>query len=111
MNAELLGRLIGMTRGYLVVTDFDRAAIEAASNEHVAMRTPITPDTLTAAGWVVVYKGISGDIYQCPTSKRIEIGIFDDESTFYLGRRGGVIPVPTNMCDLGELVRLLGGAQ
>lgn len=87
------------------------AACRSARAEIEAMRQPITPDTLTAAGWVVVYKGISGDIYQCPTSKRIEIGIFDDESTFYLGRRGGVIPVPTNMCDLGELVRLLGGAQ
>lgn len=85
--------------------------IAAARAELAEMRTPITPETLTSAGWVVVYKGISGDIYQCPTDKRIEVGLFDGEGTFYLGRRGGVIPVPTNMHDLGELVRLLGGAK
>jgi hypothetical protein len=113
MNAEhieeLLANALVDLDEYVSGGNGDVLAIARAEIE--AMRTPITPDTLTAAGWVVVYKGISGDIYQCPTSKRIEIGIFDDESTFYLGRRGGVIPVPTNMYDLGELVRLLGGAQ
>lgn len=107
MNAEELEHLIGEygdASHHIGVSN-----IAAARAELAAMRTPITPEALTAAGWTVTYKGISGDIYQCPTNKRIEIGIFDDESTFYLGRRGGVIPVPTNMHDLGELVRLIGG--
>lgn len=82
-------------------------AVHAIENAFIAMRQPITAEALTAEGWSKVgwIFTLGGDGW---FSMRYDID--DKRWEFAIGRPGrAIIASPTNMYDLGELVRLLGG--
>jgi len=111
MTPEQLDELLAIAdRGaYLAPSDpsagFDARA--AASSDLAAMRQPITAEALTAAGWVEQSTGMyrRGPVFVewMPNMPPIVVVVMSDQSE--------IVPWPTNMYDLAELVRLLGGGK
>jgi hypothetical protein len=103
-------------------TDFALAKkdINAARATLAAMRTPITAEALVQAGWTRVYVSSSAlwfsaarrAIYATAGYPGFEISIWEDGETelYYKTAKncGSTLPMPSNMHDLSELVRLLG---
>ena len=85
------------------------------------MRQPITTESLRAVGWKEIYQSSntlmfkqSGRvIYAIAGRPRFEISFWQDgETEMYCGfgkNVGYTVPMPSNMYDLAQLVRLLSG--
>lgn len=89
----------------------------AAASELFAMRQPITAEALKADGWRLDYEiaskgNFTGRKLFVFGNRLIGVSIWDDgDACLYYKGNGGYLPMPmpTNMHDLRELVRLLGG--
>ena len=85
------------------------------------MRQPITTESLRAVGWKEIYQSSNTlmfkqsvrVIYAIAGRPRFEISFWQDgETEMYCGfgkNVGYTVPMPSNMYDLAQLVRLLSG--
>lgn len=90
-----------------------RDAIDALRVDLYRMRQPITAEALTADGWRLDYEiaskgNFTGRKLFVFGDRLIGVSIWDDgDSCLYYKGNGDYIPMPSNMYDLRELVRLL----
>lgn len=91
-----------------------RDAIDALRVDLYRMRQPITAEALREDGWAERWKWFLLDgrfrMFWSDDDNRweFEVGRVSDSGTFM---HGVIIASPSNMHDLRELVRLLGGAK
>lgn len=113
MKDEALNDLANLVESHLNLmpsrAEWSHASLKVAREELAAMRTPVTAAALIAGGWECVYSGRSGRTWRQSHNSKLEIGFWDDGNVVYFDGRGDVIPFPSNMHDLNELARLLGG--
>lgn len=93
--------------------DCEMKAIDAARADLAAMRQPITAEALLEDGWRLDYEiaskgNFTGRKLFVFGDRLIGVSIWDDgDSCLYYKGNGDYIPMPSNMYDLRELVRLL----
>lgn len=111
MNAEQLQRVIGYAEVGLAEISIDPVTSDpdfvAANADLAAMRQPITAHSLLASGWL-----LKGWRWWHNGGDRFSLYLSPDDSRweFSIGRIGmTTIATTSNMYDLDELVRLLGG--
>lgn len=114
MTPEHLEELANAVEGLEIVWPDQLEAMNAARAELSAMRQPITAEALLADGWDERWKWflLDGRFRMCWSDDdnrwEFEIGRVSDSGAFM---HGVIIASPSNMHDLRELVRLLGGAK
>lgn len=114
MNDKQLNTIMWAVANSTMVSDGNTLEhINAGWADLSAMRTPITAEALLAAGWHKEEYGIF-DQYSHRSGVSVAIDKIDQKVSVYIGASESWDDVMVTGCatmyDLGELVRLLGGA-
>jgi len=115
LTAEQIEAAIVMI-GHFDASERDQTIMGEMYATAAAMRTPITAEALTEAGWRLDYEvasngNFSGRKMFVFGDRTLAVSIWGDGNMcLYHKGNGDPLPMPSNMHDLTELVRLLGGS-